>query len=145
MPYPRASVAAQPKGLCGRTISCARMSSISDAPRLRLVTRRACARVVVSVGLAGFEEGISATHTRDAAEHEADAAEDDRADEREADLPREHRDVRGRDVHRGQQREQVREAHRDHVGAARGLRVGALGGRGRARREHEVHDRLVVT
>lgn len=66
------------------------------------------------------------TYPRDAAQHKPDAAQDNDADEREADLPREHGDVVGLDVHRGEQRKEVREADRDHVCAACGLCVGAI-------------------
>lgn len=66
------------------------------------------------------------TYTRDPAQHKPDAAQDNYADEREADLPREHGDVVGLDMNSGEQREEVREADRDHVCTACGLCVGAV-------------------
>ena len=61
------------------------------------------------------EEDGGGTHPCDPTQHAPDAAEDDDAHEREADLPRDRGNLVLRDVHERQHGEHVREHERHHV------------------------------
>ena len=95
---------------------------ISDAPSDLLVTRSICTQFTSCHYFSKVCVEKKTTHPRNATQHALDAAEDDRADEREADLPRDDGDLALREMHERQEGQSVREHEAHRVRARRALR-----------------------